>query len=175
MSDERYPIGSFKPKDSYSKEEIKSLIAEIASLPSRLEKEIAGFTTDQFDTPYREGGWTVRQLIHHVADSHLNSYIRIKWTLTEDKPVIKAYDEKSWAMTAENNLDPTLSLTLLKALHAKWTALLGLLSDSDLAKEFIHPETKKSIRLDRTIALYAWHGNHHLAHITSLKGRKQWK
>lgn len=174
MIDERYPIGPFKPKENYTREELESLITQIAALPEQVESATKGLSADQLDTPYRDGGWTVRQVIHHLADSHMNSYIRMKWTLTEDKPLIKAYDEKAWATTKETELDPSLSLAFLKAFHAKWVEMMKLFSEDDLSKEFIHPESKRSVRIDRMIALYAWHGLHHLAHITSLKSKKGW-
>jgi len=175
MNDKKYPIGPFRAKENYSTEELSELIDQISELPEKLSASVHGFSQQQLDTPYREGGWTVRQVIHHLADSHLNSYIRFKWTLTEDQPVIKAYNEKAWAVTAETQLDPSLSINFLKSLHAKWTALLKLLSKEDLNKAFIHPESGKAVPLNRLIALYAWHGNHHLAHITSLKEREGWK
>lgn len=174
MSDLRYPIGPFAAKENYTPEEIRELVNRIETLPARLESEVKALSKAQLDTPYRDGGWTVRQVVHHVADSHSNAYIRVKWTLTESTPEIKAYNEKDWAQTPEVNLDPALSLAVLKALHAKWVALLKLLSPGDLQKSFVHPETKKQVRLDRMIALYAWHGDHHLAHITSLKARMGW-
>jgi hypothetical protein len=175
MTDLRYPIGTFAPKDQYTPEEISAFVDRIETLPARLEAAVQHLTPAQFDTPYRAGGWTVRQVVHHVADSHLNSYIRVKWTLTEPTPTIKAYDEKAWAETPDYQLDPALSLQLLKALHAKWVALYRSLRADDLQREFIHPETKKSVRLDRLAGLYAWHGDHHLAHITGLKERMGWR
>ena len=170
----RYPIGKFSPKEGYISTEIEQLISRIESLPTRLEKEVSNLSQSQLDTPYREGGWTVRQVVHHMSDSHMNAYIRFKWSLTEDTPMIKAYDEKRWAETAETKADPTLSISLLKALHAKWIVLLKQLTDVELKKEFVHPETKKNVRLNNLMALYAWHGDHHLAHITSLKKRMNW-
>ena len=170
----RYPIGKFTPKDGHIQSELDQYISRIESLPSRLEKEISGLSASQLDTPYRDGGWTVRQVVHHVADSHMNAYIRFKWTLTEETPMIKAYNEKEWALTPETKADPGLSIPLLKALHAKWVVLLKQLTANDLKKEFIHPETKKHVRLDNLMGLYAWHGDHHLAHITSLKTRNGW-
>ncbi|MEK6783200.1 MAG: YfiT family bacillithiol transferase [Bacteroidota bacterium] len=170
----RYPIGKYLPKDVYTRSELDHLISRIETFPARLEKEVATLTTTQIDTPYREGGWTVRQVIHHLADSHMNSYIRFKWSLTEETPVIKTYNEKLWAETPETKADPALSLMLLKALHAKWVVLLKQLTDTDLKKEFIHPDSKKHIRLENLIGLYAWHGDHHLAHITSLLNRMGW-
>ena len=170
----RYPIGKFSPKEEYTKAELNQFIHRIELLPTKLEKEAAGLSASQFDTPYREGGWTLRQVIHHMADSHMNAYIRFKWSLTEETPVIKAYNEKDWAVTPETNADPNLSIALLKALHGKWILLLSQLTPADLKKEFIHPETKKHVRLDNLMGLYAWHGEHHLAHITSLKSRMGW-
>lgn len=170
----RYPIGKFSSKTEYTQSELDQFISRISSLPSRLENEISKLSPTQLDTPYREGGWTVRQLTHHMADSHMNAYIRFKWTLTENTPVIKAYNEKVWAETPETTADPALSLALVKALHAKWVVLLKQLTASDLKKEFIHPDTKKQVRLDTMMGLYAWHGDHHLAHVTSLKSRMGW-
>lgn len=175
MTDNRYPIGTFKAQDAYSNEEVSHLIDKIAALPHSIEQATKGMTDDQLDTPYREGGWTIRQVIHHLPDSHMNAYIRVKWTLTEESPVIKAYHEKAWAETGDNKLAPDASITLLKSLHAKWVGLLKNIPTNDLKKEFIHPDTKKSIRLDKMIALYAWHGEHHLAHITTLKERMGWR
>ncbi len=170
----RYPIGKFLPKDEYTKNEIDLFVSRIESLPAKLEKEVSTLTPSQLDTPYRDGGWTVRQVIHHMADSHMNAYIRFKWTLTEETPMIKAYNEKIWAETPETKGDPNLSIALLTSLHAKWIVLLRGLTASDLKKEFIHPETKKHIRLENLMGLYAWHGEHHLAHISSLKAKKGW-
>lgn len=161
----RYPIGKFVFQESYSAQDVKSNIARIEKLPDTVEKLVSSFSSALWDMPYREEGWTARQVIHHMADSHMNAYIRFKWTLTESTPVIKAYDEKAWAETPETNLNPDISLSFLKALHIKWIALLNLLSEEDLKKEFTHPDTKKNVPLDRLIALYAWHGEHHLGHL----------
>ena len=172
MSDERlqYPIGKFNPKESYTAEEITSLITSIENVPGKIEGVFKKLNAQQLDTPYRPAGWTARQVIHHIADSHMNAYIRFKWSLTEDTPLIKAYNEKDWAETYETKLDPALSVELLKALHAKWITLLRSLSEKDLQKSFIHPETGKNVRLDRLIALYAWHGEHHLGHLKIVLG-----
>jgi hypothetical protein len=161
----RYPIGKFTPGEAYSQEELEECIQRIESLPFRLENLMRSFSARHFETPYRDGGWTARQVVHHVADSHMNAYIRFKWTLTENTPLIKAYNEKLWAETPEVKQDPMLSLNLLKALHAKWVILLKDLTASDLQREYIHPETKKHSRLDRVTAMYAWHGDHHLGHL----------
>lgn len=167
----RFPIGKFTPQESYTAEEIKANIGRIESLPSKVEALVKNFTAPRLDTVYREGGWTARQVLHHLADSHMNAYIRIKWTLTENTPLIKAYDEKLWAETPETKLDPIISVNLLNALHVKWSSLLKLIKTEDLSKEFLHPETKKLVRLDRLIALYAWHGEHHLGHLQIIAGK----
>ena len=167
MSDEKlqYPIGKFSPKESYTRDEIAALIQTIESVPPKIEAVFKKLSAKQLDTPYRSGGWTARQVLHHIPDSHLNAYIRFKWTLTEATPTIKAYNEKAWAETYEIKEDPALSVALLKALHAKWVTLLRSLSNEDLQKSFVHPETGKNVRLDRLIAMYAWHGEHHLGHL----------
>jgi hypothetical protein len=174
MEDLRYPIGKFIGKDSYSHAETLDSIGRIESLPGKVENAIAQLSADQLDTPYRDGGWTVRQVVHHLSDSHTNAYVRTKWTLTEETPTIKAYNEKMWAETPEVKADPSLSLLLLKALHAKWVVLLKQLTAEDLQKHFVHPETGKSVKVNTMISTYAWHGEHHLAHITSLKERMKW-
>lgn len=167
----RYPIGKFTARDSYSAEELQDFIERIENLPREIEKVINSMTVKQLDTPYRPGGWTARQVVHHMADSHMNAYVRFKWTITESTPTIKAYDEKAWAETPETKLDPVISIELLKALHTKWSALLRRLSPSDFQKEFMHPETKKHMRLDRMTAMYAWHGEHHFGHLKIVANR----
>lgn len=174
-ADPRYPIGKYNAKEAYTPRELAGFLERIESLPHRMEAAVRGLSDTQLDTPYRDGGWTVRQVIHHVADSHLNAYIRVKWALTEESPIIKPYDEKAWALTPETSADPSLSLIFLKALHAKWTALLKALPEADRGREFIHPATQRSVNIDQLMAMYAWHGDHHLAHITELKKRMQWK
>ncbi len=161
----QYPIGKFVRKDSYTADEIALFLHQLETLPHRIEQVLTNFTPQHLDTAYRDEGWTARQLIHHLADSHMNAYIRCKWTITESTPIIKAYDEKAWAETPEIQADPNLSITLLAALHPKWVVLLKSLSSTDLQKSFVHPETKKHMRVDQLIALYAWHGEHHLAHL----------
>lgn len=169
--DLRYPIGKFAPQQQYSPDDVITNIARIGKVPGELEKLIAPFDASRWDITYREGGWTARQVVHHMADSHLNAYIRFKWTLTEPTPTIKVYDEKAWAETPETRLDPMISISFLKALHAKWTAMLNLIKAEDLKKEFIHPDTQKNVPLDRLIALYAWHGEHHLGHLKIVAGK----
>jgi len=174
MEDLRYPIGKFSAQENHAPKELNSFIQRIELLPSKLEVAIVGFSNQQLDTPYRDGGWTVRQVVHHVADSHMNAYIRVKWMLTEESPVIKAYNEKLWAETGETTSEPALSIALIKALHAKWVTLLKSLTKDQLQKEFIHPDTKKQVALHNLIGMYAWHGDHHLAHITALTKRQGW-
>jgi len=161
----RYPVGKFSAKDSYSTEELQHFIQQIEMLPREIEKTINSLTVKQLDTPYRKGGWTARQVVHHLADSHMNAYIRTKWMLTEETPLIKVYNEKAWAETPETKLDPVISIDVLKALHIKWTALLKRIDPRDFRREYLHPETKKHIRMDRVIAMYAWHGEHHFGHL----------
>jgi uncharacterized damage-inducible protein DinB len=140
-----------------------------------LRAAIAGLNEDQLNTPYREGGWTVRQVIHHVPESHMNAYIRFKLALTESEPTIKPYDETAWAETADVRDTPIeASLALLDNLHKRWVVLLKSMSDADFAKQFRHPELGV-VPLEKNLALYAWHGKHHTAHITSLRERKQWQ
>jgi predicted tellurium resistance membrane protein TerC len=172
--DPSYPIGKFQPKEIYSVEDIQKLITKIQRLPARLEDAVRDLSNEQLDTPYREGGWTLRQVVHHVSDSHMNAYIRTKWALTENTPLIKAYDQKSWALTPETKMSVNGSLSLIKSLHSKWSNILRNLSPEELAKEYIHPETNKHVPLGQMIANYAWHGEHHLAHINSLKRRMEW-
>lgn len=173
-TDLRFPIGKFTPQPSHSAAEISACIEQIGLLPRKLEEAIAGLTDSQLDTAYRDGGWTLRQVVHHVADSHMNAYIRIKWTITEDSPTIKAYNEKLWAETPETSLSPLVSLSLIKALHHKFTLLLEKLEPEQLLKEFVHPETQKRMAIHNMIALYAWHGAHHTAHITGLRKQMNW-
>lgn len=175
MEDLRYPIGRFDHQGPVSREDLDRWIDEIEALPEAMRRAVEGLTTEQLDTPYRPGGWTIRQVVHHVPDSHTNSYVRIKWALTEQNPVIKAYDENAWAALADYELTPiTVSLDYLRALHARWVILLRSLSDEQLAREFVHPVTGP-VALARTIGNYAWHGRHHLAHITSQIERAGWK
>jgi hypothetical protein len=174
MNDEhlRYPIGKFAPQQAYTTQELDECILRIESLPSRLEQMIQNFTTNQLETQYRDGGWTARQVVHHVSDSHLNAYVRVKWTLTEETPAIKAYHEKLWAQTPEVKLDPALSLNLLRALHVKWVALLKSLSAEELQREYIHPDTRKNFKLATIVAMYAWHGEHHMGHLKIIADKK---
>ncbi len=174
MSDPRYPIGRFTPDQNSSTETRARHIDGIAGLPSRFRQAATGLSPEQLNTPYRDGGWTVRQVIHHVPDSHLNAYIRCKLALTENSPTIKPYDENAWAKLKDTELTPPdISLALLEATHVRWVALLRSLQAEDFQRQFNHPEA--GVRsIDWLLALYDWHGNHHLAHITSLRERMKW-
>jgi uncharacterized damage-inducible protein DinB len=170
----RYPIGKFSFDVDITPEKRAAWIGDIERLPGELRRALSGLSAEQLDTPYREGGWTVRQLAHHIADSHMNSFIRVKLALTESNPTIKPYDQDEWVTTADvTGVDVELSLVLLEGLHARWTRLLASLPPSDFARTFNHPEIGMQT-LDRQLQLYAWHGRHHVAHIVSLRERKDW-
>lgn len=176
IDDLRYPIGNFSEPVFINDASLQSWVNDIDAFPERLNTTVKHLSAEQLDTPYRPGGWTIRQVIHHCADSHMNSWIRFKLALTEDKPVIKPYMEDLWAELPDSKImDIHPSLVLLKALHTKWVFLLKSLTDIDLQRVYVHPEFGKEYKLDSAIALYAWHCNHHLAHILSLKARKGWK
>lgn len=171
----RYPIGHFIPHQAVSDQQLSDWIAELEALPIKLRDVVSGMSADRLDTPYRPGGWTVRQVVHHVSDSHHNSYIRFKWGLTEDNPTIKAYDEKAWADLFDSRSGPVgPSLDHLEAIHTKLVFLLRGLDREDLRRTFTHPDTGVASTLEENISRYAWHGNHHLAHIESLVARKAW-
>lgn len=177
MSDLSYPIGRFAPvAGETTAEQRAAWITEIAELPAAFRGVVQGLTDAQLDTPYRPGGWTVRQVVHHVPDSHLNAYIRFKLALTEDNPTIKPYEEALWAELPDTK--GTLigvSLVMLEALHRRWVTLLRSMSQEQWGRTFFHPEQKKSLRLDGVLAMYAWHGKHHTAHITGVRDRSGWK
>jgi uncharacterized damage-inducible protein DinB len=155
-------------------DERAQLIAQIADAPARLRAAVADLSEEQLDTPYREGGWTVRQTVHHVADSHMNGYIRAKLALTEDEPAIKTYEEAEWAKLGDTPATPiTTSLALLDALHERWATLFRALTPAQFARTFRHPDWG-TVSLDKQLALYAWHSRHHTAHITSLRERMGW-
>ncbi|MCG9792817.1 YfiT family bacillithiol transferase [Flavobacterium algicola] len=171
----KYPIGCFIKPDKITNENISIWIEVIAAFPEALTSQVANLTDVQLDTPYRPDGWTIRQVIHHCADSHMNSFTRFKLALTEDKPFIKPYHEERWAELIDSKTFPIeSSLQMLKGIHSRWTALLMALSKSDLNKSFVHPEHGQTFFLDENIGIYAWHCNHHLAHITTLKETKGW-
>lgn len=174
MNDIRYPIGRFVYDDGSGREPMQSLIEQIASTPANLRAAVTGLSQPQLDTPYRPGGWTVRQVVHHLPDSHINSYVRFKLALTEDEPTIKPYAEDRWAELADTKVTPIeTSLTLLESLHARWVALLRSLTPEQWKRNFRHPELGLT-SLEKMAALYAWHGKHHVAHITSLRERNGW-
>ena len=174
MDDLRYPVGKFRFPDSVSAQELTTFIDQIAETPARMRAAISGLSDSQLDTPYRPGGWTIRQLAHHVPDSHMNSYVRVRLALTEDEPVIKPYEEGRWAELADaRSLPVEPSLVLLESLHARWVPLLRSLSDAEWKRGFHHPELGR-VSLENNAALYAWHGRHHVAHITSLRERMGW-
>jgi hypothetical protein len=169
-----FPIGKFSFPQSITPAQRIQWIGEVAETPAKLRASVAGLTPAQLDTPYRPDGWSVRQVVHHVPESHMNAYIRFKLALTEDDPTVKPYDEAAWAKLPDIPGTPIeTSLTLLDALHDRWIRVLRLMSDSDFARQFRHPEIGV-VTLERNLALYAWHGKHHAAHITSLRDRMGW-
>ncbi|MBP2832275.1 putative metal-dependent hydrolase [Aquimarina sp. U1-2] len=166
MENLRYPIGKFECPEQITSAHIDQWISDIEMLPIKIINLVSDFSEEKLKTTYRDGGWTARQVIHHIHDSHHHGYIRFKWALTEDAPIIKPYVEQLWAELFDAKSAPIhLSLDLLKALHAKWVYFLKGLSDDDLKRTFIHPEGDVSISLAEDIGIYAWHGNHHLAHL----------
>jgi uncharacterized damage-inducible protein DinB len=166
----RYPIGRFNAVTAGTRAE---QIETLRQLPAQLREAVSGLSDAQLDTPYREGGWNVRQLVHHVADSHANAYIRFKLGLTEDNPTIKAYDENAWANLPDSELPVAESLSMTQAIHARLLGLVSSMSDGDFERCFVHPERGK-VALGSNLALYAWHSKHHLAHITRLRERMGW-
>ena len=174
MTDLRYPIGKFTFDGPTTPEQRQELLSQIAQAPSRLRAAVKGLSEQQLDTPYRPEGWTVRQVAHHVPDSHLNAYVRFKLALTEEDPTIKPYDEDRWARLADTRDTPVeVSLALLDSLHDRWVRLLRSLQPEDWKRTFRHPELGL-VSLEKNLALYAWHGRHHVAHITSLRERNGW-
>ncbi len=172
--DLRYPIGKFKFPESISPADRTNCVQQISDAPALLKAAVTGLRDEQLNTAYRPHGWTVRQVVHHVPDSHLNSYIRYRWALTEDEPTIKAYDEARWAELYDARTAPVeLSLALLESVHRRWVALLGALTEQDWKRSFRHPELGL-LTLEKNAALYAWHGRHHAAHITGLRQRMGW-
>jgi hypothetical protein len=172
--DLRYPIGRLPGSEFISEADRTRMIDEIAAAPARLREAVQGLTQAQLNTPYREGGWTVRQVVHHIPDSHINAYVRFKLALTETDPVIKPYDEAAWALLGDVSATPVeTSLALLETLHARWVILLRGIASEDWMRHYIHPEMG-NVSLDRVLSIYAWHGKHHVAHITELKKREGW-
>jgi len=173
LVDARFPVGKFYRPEVVTPEIRGEAIAAIAELPWRLREAVGGLDDAQLDTPYREGGWTVRQLVHHIADSHMNSVIRVRLALTEEGPTIKPYDEKAWALLPDSTAPVGLSLALLESLHARWVMLLRSLTDPQWAREFTHPESGP-MTVEMTTQVYAWHSRHHVAHILRLREREGW-
>lgn len=170
----RYPIGKFQPSVP-SDENRKQFLSQIAEAPKKLRAAVTGLSREQLDTPYRDGGWSVQQVVHHLADSHMNAYTRFKLALTEDVPTIKPYNETRWAELSDSRTTLVeTSLSLMDALHERWVNLLRGMSATDFSRKLNHPE-RGPMTLDDTLALYAWHGRHHVAHITNLRQRKNWK
>jgi hypothetical protein len=173
MEDPRYPIGRFDGRPADTPAAREAAIETIAALPVRLSAAVAGLTGAHLDTPYRDGGWSVRQVVHHVADSHMNAFVRTKLALTEDWPTIKPYDEAAWARLADATLPIDPSLALIEALHARWVELLESLREADFARGYNHPENGRQ-PLSIVLPIYAWHSLHHTTHITSLRARMGW-
>lgn len=174
MSDPRYPIGKFHYEGPPSAEVREQLIGDIERTPAALRSAVQGLSVPQLDTAYRDGGWTVRQVVHHVPDSHLNAYVRFKLALTEDEPTIKPYAEDRWAELADTKTTPIeVSLTLLECVHDRWVRLLRAFTPTDWKRQFRHPELGV-VSLEKSLALYSWHGRHHVAHVTELRKRMNW-
>jgi uncharacterized damage-inducible protein DinB len=173
-TDLRYPVGKFKMDGTITEAGRAALIEGIAQAPAKLRAAVAGLEAEQLDTPYRPGGWTVRQVVHHLPDSHLNAYVRLKLALTEDTPTVKTYEQQRWAELDDARTAPVeVSLALLESLHQRWTLLLGRLQPADFARTFRHPELGL-VTVDQQLSLYEWHGRHHVAHITALRERMGW-
>jgi hypothetical protein len=174
-SDLRFPIGEFDANATISAADRARFIREIAAAPAALRAAIAGLSDSQLDTPYRPGGWTVKQVVHHVPESHMQAYGRFKLALTENEPTVKPYDESKWAELPDvRNTPISVSLTLLEALHSRWVILMENLTAEDFGRSYFHPEYKRAYTLNQVTAMYAWHGKHHVAHITSLRERSGW-
>lgn len=175
MGDPRYPIGRFVFDGRAGAGTRKAQVDAIAQAPELLRRAVAGLGPAEFETPYRDGGWTVRQVVHHLPDAHMNAYARFKVALTEDSPKIRPYDEGPWAELADGRSAPVeTSLALLESLHERWVLLLRSLRPEQFDRTFVHPEHGRAYSLDLALALYAWHGRHHVAHVSSIRERKGW-
>lgn len=171
----KYPVGRFQPPKDTSEAVRRKWIEDITNLPAQLRAAVVGLTDEQLETQYRPDGWTIRQVVHHLPDSHMNSYMRFRLALTEENPTIRPYDEAAWAELPDAKLAPAdLSLDLLDALHKRWVLLLKSMTEEDYQRTFVHPESGRSFRLATVLALYSWHCRHHLAHITETKKRMDW-
>lgn len=164
----KYPIGKFKLPESIDSASIRDAIETLKCFPSLIFTAVSPLSPEQLDTPYRPGGWTVRQLIHHCADSHMNAFVRFKLALTEKNPTIKAYDEAAWAEMSDYELSVETALGLIKGIHAKWTSILENMEDADFSRTYFHPEKQRSQPLSEVTLMYAWHSEHHLAHVQHL-------
>lgn len=173
-ADLRYPVGKFQRIENITESQRRGFIDAIAETPAKLKAAVAGLNDQQLDTPYRPDGWTVRQVVHHLADSHLNSFVRFKLALTEQEPIIKPYDEKRWAELPDSKTPIDLSLPLIEGLHKRWIVLLNSFGSADWQRTFRHPE-RGTMTLNDNLQLYAWHGRHHVAHITALRERNGWR
>lgn len=173
--DPRYPIGKYQPQP-FSEQQLKDWLNDIKFLPTTLEQAVQDLDEHQFNTPYRDGGWKIKQLIHHIADSHINAYMRFKLGITEDAPQIKPYLEKLWAETGDvYNTPPNISITLLHALHARWYEAMKDFKKEDWDRTIYHPEHKREITLWHLLGMYSWHGRHHVAHITTARTNNNWR
>jgi uncharacterized damage-inducible protein DinB len=171
----KYPIGEYSPKEKYSADDLKWYINTIELFPAKIKQVVKGLSDEQLDTQYRDGGWTIRQVVHHVVDSHINSYTRFKLALTEDNPAIRPYDEAVWAELPEAKTGPVeLSVPLLDALHRRWVVMLKNIPARQFERKLYHPGSKMEMTIASLLHLYAWHCDHHLAHITNLKKKKSW-
>ena len=171
--DPRYPVGKFTYEGPYSEAQRAHLIQTISDLPAKARAAVASLNEQQLETPYRDGGWTVRQTVHHIADSHMNSFIRFRLAMTEENPTIKPYNEAAWAELADNREPVEVSLQLLEALHRRWVVMLKSFKPSDWQRTMVHPEAGP-MTLDKALGIYAWHSRHHAAHITELRKRMGW-
>ena len=175
MNDLRYPVGKFTPLVTYTAELRRQFLAQIAACPTEIRRAVAGLSAAQLDTPYREGGWTLRQVVHHLPDSHINAYIRHKLAVTEEQPTIRPYEEAAWAELSDGRSgDIEVSLTLLAALHERWGRFLSSLPPDSFERSFLHPDIPGPVTLDKSVAMYAWHGRHHVAHVDALRRSNSW-
>lgn len=175
MTDLRYPIGKFAPPAEYTAATRAAAIAEIEMAPDRIEAAVKGLTTAQLLTPYRDGGWTVAQVVHHLADSHANAYMRFKLGLTETDPAIRPYDQNAWANLPDaRDADVTASLQIFRPLQQRMHTMLVRMAPEEFVRNIFHPEQNRTMPLDRLLAIYAWHGRHHAAHVTALRERRGW-
>ncbi len=170
----RYPVGQYRYNPGEDDPMIDGYMQEIKSFPEKLREALTGLSEEQLDTPYRAGGWTIRQLVHHCADSHMNAFIRFKLALTEDVPVIKPYEEAEWAKGEDYKVPVKFSITIIDNLHVRWGVLLDTLSDADLERRYYHPGHNRVFTVKEAVCHYAWHARHHLAHISSLRMRMGW-